>query len=65
MIRSWGAGSGDCIEAVEPTPPHRNLSRSGGMTEFQTATLALQEAELEISRSSIRVGIGQIVAGVL
>lgn len=35
------------------------------MTEFQTATLALQEAELEISRSSIRVGIGQIVAGVL
>lgn len=35
------------------------------MTEFQTATLALQEAELEISRSSIRVGIGQIVTGVL
>ena len=42
------------------------------MTEFQTATLALQEAELEIgrsaleiSRSATRVGIGQIVAGVL
>ena len=49
------------------------------MTEFQTATLAIQEAtlavqqtslavqeaELEIDRSAIRVGIGQIVAGVL
>ena len=28
-------------------------------------SLAVQEAELEISRSAIRVGIGQIVAGVL
>lgn len=35
------------------------------MTEFQIATLAVQEAELDISRSAIRVGIGQIVAGVL
>ena len=42
------------------------------MTEFQTATLAmqqsalaLQKAELEIRRSAIRVGIGQTVAGML
>ena len=35
------------------------------MTELQPATLAVQEAELDISRSAIRVGIGQSVTGVL
>ena len=32
---------------------------------MQQTSLAVQEAELEISHSAIRVGIGQIAAGVL
>ena len=39
--------------------------QEGCVTEFQIATLAVQEAELEISCSAIWVGIGQVVAGVL